>query len=244
MPKLHELLAVEGDLKSKAQKIQNAIIQLFTGGQSRLVGRVITYQVDEGEDPRPTEITELATDAPRELDRFDEAFSQWLDVAIQKEITNQETSAVVMVNGFNIFGTDMPATALLNLEAKLAQIKEVYEAIPTNDPSERWEWDKGNGHYKSTDRVTNITKKSLMWETTYEATEHHPAQVVTYNQDVKVGTRTTLLYSGLLSPAEKHQILDKIDKLSRAVKEARQRANNTEITTVNIAEAIFNYIRE
>lgn len=244
MSRLHELLAVEGDLKSKAQKIQSSIIQLFSGGQSRLVGRVITYQVDEGEDPRPPEITVLATSVSAELNRFDWAFSQWLDVAIQKEVTNQETSAVVVIDGENIFGNDLPATALLNLEAKLVQIREVYEAIPTNDPSERWEWDEGGGHYKSADRITNITKKVLRWETTYEATENHPAQVVTYNQDIKTGTRTAMLHSGLLSPAEKRNILDKLDKLLRAVKEARQRANNVEITTVNISEAIFNYIRE
>lgn len=244
MPQLHELLAVEGDLKSKAQKIHTKTVNLFTAGQTRFVGRVIMYQVDEGEDPRPPEITELSTTVPTELDRFDHSFSQWLDVAIQKEVTNQETMAVVAVDGDNIFGSGLPATALLNLEAKLAQIREVYEAIPTNDPSERWEWDDGNGHYKSTDRITNITKKVTKALVLYEATENHPAQTQAYNDDVKTGTRSTTLYSGLLSPSEKRRILEKIDKLTRAVKEARQRANNTEITTINISEAIFNYIRE
>jgi hypothetical protein len=85
MSKLHELLAVEGDLKGRAQQVKNTTIKLFTEGAGRLLGRVITYQVDEGEDPRQPEITELATTATAELDQFQIAYSQWLDVAIQKE---------------------------------------------------------------------------------------------------------------------------------------------------------------
>ncbi len=74
MPKLHELLAVEGDLKSRAQQAKNTIIRLFTEGTGRLLGRIITYQVDEGEDPRQPEITELATTVTIDgIDIFKEA---------------------------------------------------------------------------------------------------------------------------------------------------------------------------
>lgn len=244
LPKLHELLAVEGDLKSRAQQAKNATIKLFTEGTGRLLGRIITYQVDEGEDSRRPEITELATTTPAELDQFQIAYSQWLDVAIQKEVTNQATMATVTIDGVDIFKEALPATALLNLEAKLVEMHTVFASIPTLDPSERWEWDAGRGHYVSKDRETNITKKVTKVLVLYEATEQHPAQTQPYNEDVKTGTRTTTLYSGLFSISEKRQILDRIDKLLRAVKAARQRANNIEITDVKMAEAIFNYIRE
>jgi hypothetical protein len=151
MPKLHELLAVEGDLKGRAQQAKNVLVKLFSEGTGRLLGRVITYQVDEGEDPRPSEITELATTAPAELDQFQTAYSQWLDVAIQKEVTNRETMATVTVDGIDIFKAALPATALLNLESKLTELRTVYAAIPTLDPAERWEWDEGDQyHQKST----------------------------------------------------------------------------------------------
>jgi hypothetical protein len=138
----------------------------------------------------------------------------------------------------------LPATALLNLESKLTEIRTVFASIPTLDPSERWEWDAGREHYVSKDRETNITKKVTKVLVMYEATVEHPAQTQPYNEDVKTGTRTTTLYSGLPSISEKRQILDRIDKLLRAVKEARQRANSIEIKDVKVAEAIFNYIRE
>lgn len=244
MPKLHELLAVEGDLKGRAQQAKNTVIKLFTDGAGRLLGRVITYQVDEGEDPRPAEITELATTAPAELDQFQVAYSQWLDVAIQKEVTNQATMATVIVDDIDIFKVALPATALLNLEGKLTELRAIYAAIPTLDSAERWEWDEGFGYYISKDQVTNITKKVPNVLVLYEHTTEHPAQVQAFNEDVKVGTRTTTLQSGMISLRDKIKILDHLDKLLRAVKEARQRANDIDITDTKVAEAIFNYIRE
>lgn len=244
MPKLHELLAVEGDLKSRAQQAKNAIVKLFTEGTGRLLGRSIHYQVDEGEDPRPPEITELATTVSAEFDQFQMAYSQWLNVAIQKEVTNQATMSTVIVDGVDIFNEPFPATALLNLESKLTEMRVVYAQAPTLDPSERWEWDGSFGLYISKDRVANITKKTTKVLVLYEATEQHPAQTQAYNEDVRIGTRTTMLQSGMVSPQDKIKILSRIDKLLRAVKEARQRANNIEITDVNVADAIFNYIRE
>jgi hypothetical protein len=244
MPKLHELLAVEGDLKARAQQAKSKITKLFTDGTGRLLGRIITYQVDEGEDPRPPEVTELATTTQAELDQFQAAYSQWLDVAIQKEVTNQATMATVSIEAIDVFGYALPSTALLNLESKLVELKSVYSTIPTLDPSERWEWDEGQSHYVSVDRLINITKKVPKVLVLSEATEQHPAQTQPYHEDVKVGTRTTVLHSGMLTPKNKREILDRIDKLLRAVKEARQRANDVEITDVKVAEAIFNYIRE
>jgi hypothetical protein len=93
-------------------------------------------------------------------------------------------------------------------------------------------------------RVTNITKKVPNVLVLYEATPEHPAQVQAFNEDVRVGTRTTMLQSGMVSFQDKAKILNRIDKLLRAVKEARQRANDVDIAAIKVAEAIFNYIRE
>ncbi len=244
MPKLHELLAVEGDLKGRAQQVKSTIVKLFADGTGRLLGRTITYQVDEGEDPRPPEMTELATTVQDELAHFQDAYGSWLNVAIQKEVANQGTMATVTVDGKDILGATLPAPALLNLEAKLTELRAVYATIPTLDPSERWDFSEAHQHYISMDRVTNITKKVPKVLVLSEATEHHPAQVQAFHEDVRVGTRTTTLHSGLLTPKDKNEALGRIDKLIRAVKEARQRANDIEINNVQVAESIFNYIWE
>lgn len=244
MPKLHELIAVEGDLKGKAQQVKSQLTKLFTDGTGRLLGRIITYQVDEGEDPRPSEVTELATTVNAEVKTFQSTYKDWLNVAIQKEVTNQVTGARVTVQGVDIFGYELPVPALLNLESKLAELKAVYATIPTLDPSERWEWNEGQGYFISIDRMTNITKKVLKVLTLVEPTEHHPAQAQAYNEDVRIGTRTTTLHSGMISPRDKKRALDRLDRLILAVKQARQRANDVEVSDIEVADKIFNYIWE
>lgn len=241
MGKLHELLAVEGDLKSRSQQAKSQIIKLSTDGTSRLLGKVITYQLAEGEDERVPEVTELSTTVQGELSLFLDVFGKWLDVALQKEITNREASADIIVDDKTLF-EDLPATALLNLESKLAEIRSVYEAIPTNDSAERWEWDEGREHYISAERVTYITKKVPKVLVLYEATEEHPAQTESFHEDVRIGTRTTTLHSGMLSPKEKRERLGRIDKLLRAVKQARQRANDIDVKEESIAKMLFDYI--
>lgn len=241
MGKLHELLAVEGDLKSRSQQAKSQIVKLSTDGTSRLLGKAITYQVAEGEDERVAEVTELSTTLQEELSLFLDTYGKWVDAALQKEITNREATADIIIDGKTIFA-DLPATALLNLESKLSEIRAVYEAIPTNDLAERWEWDEGREHYVSTERVTYITKKVPKVLVLYEATEEHPAQTESFYEDVRIGTRMTTLHSGMLSPKEKRERLGRIDRLLQAVKKARQRANDIEVKEENIAKTLFDFI--
>jgi len=85
MGKLHELLAVESDLKSEAQRLTGKIKSLFTEGTGRLVGKIRTYQpLEEGGEDFADEITELATSVDGELAEWQRAFCNWLDASIQK----------------------------------------------------------------------------------------------------------------------------------------------------------------
>jgi hypothetical protein len=76
----------------------------------------------------------------------------------------------------------------------------------------------------------------------YDATEEHPAQLETWSEDIPIGKFTETLWSGMLSPAEKSAKLGRIDKLLRAVKKARQRANAVDVVDVTIGKELFNYI--
>jgi hypothetical protein len=48
----------------------------------------------------------------------------------------------------------------------------------------------------------------------------------------------------MITPARKSELLDRIDKLLRAVKKARQRANGTEVVKVNVGKSIMDFINE
>lgn len=242
MGKLHELLAVEGDLKGKAQHVLSQVKGLFTNGASKLIGKNRTYrQTLEGSDRQPNEVTPIATTVTAELKTVQAAMIQWIDASIQKEVTNELTKADVVIGGEKLF-SDLPAPALLNLESKLAEIRSIYEAIPTNDQSEKWNFDDQNGYFVSDPRVTYSTRKVPKAFVAYEATKEHPAQVQMFTEDQQVGEWTTIITSGMLPPTEKAARLDRLDKLILAVKQARQRANDRDVIDVHVGDILFNFI--
>lgn len=242
MRKLHELLAVEPDLKSEAQRLASKVKALFTEGKGRLVGQIRTYRpLEEGGEDFADEITELATSVDGELAEWQRAFSNWLDAAMQKEITNQDTGADVVVDGVTLW-ENLPATALLNLEAKLVEIRQVFNQIPTNDPTESWSWDANLGCFVSRQRTTYKGKKILRNHVKAEATKEHPAQVEVYTEDVRIGTWTTIIHSGMLTPVEKQNRLKRVDALIRAVKQARHRANAIDVVDAHLGRKLFTYI--
>jgi hypothetical protein len=240
MGKLHELLAVEPDLKAEATRALNDAVALFREGQVRLIGQIRTYRpLEEAGEEFADEITELATTVEDELDVFAKAMSKWINAAVQKEKTNMLTEASV---DLDVGLQELPATALLNLEARLQEIRKVYAAIPTLDPSEQWEWNEVEGEWVSKTRISYKTKKIPKALVLYEATEEHPAQVQAYNEDVRAGEWETIIRTGMFTKVEKQRRLERIDKLQREVKKARQRANDIEAISLEVGESIFEYI--
>lgn len=242
MTKLHELIAVESDLKAEALRLCTEVGELFTKGLNRLTGQVRKYSpLEEEGEKLSDEVTELTTTVTSELSQLRAGFGRWLDVTIQKEVTNGKTSASVEVDG-KVVLSNLPAPALLNLESKLATLRAVYANIPTNDQTERWEFDAQQGIYISLPKETYRTKKVPKALVLHEATKEHPAQVQAYTEDIREGIWTTVKKSGMISPTQKREILERLDALIRAVKSARQRANSADIEPVRVADQIFNFI--
>lgn len=242
MGKMHELLAVEGDLKSAALSALSDLKGLFTKGTGLLVGQVRKYRpFVEGGERQADEVTALATSVPDECERFALMFGRWINASIQKEVTNISTLADVIVDGEALL-TGLPAPALLNLESKLASIRSVYENIPTLDPTEKWSWDAGRGCYLSPERTTYRTQKVMKSFIAAEATKEHPAQVQVFSEDQQVGEWTTIISTGAVTVTDKRGMIERIDKLLAAVKQARQRANSIEASNIMVAATLFEYI--
>jgi len=242
MGKLHELIAVEPDLKGRSAKDISDVATMFTAGQGRFVGQTREYApLDEEGERLAGERQELATTVPVELQRVQASFGSWMDVSVNKELTNGSTVADVVIDG-KVVIPDLSSPALLNLESKLSSLRVVYEAIPTNDPAERWTYDPQIEVYVSDPKVTYRTNKIPKALIGAPATPEHPANVQYYNEDVRVGTWTTVKRSGMLSPSQKRELLDRLDTLFRAVKSARQRANDIEAEDRKTANAVFAYI--
>jgi len=246
MAELHELLAVEPDLAGTYAKILGETKANFTKLKDRYSGSIKRVEfVDESAMKEADEHKQLDDTVPNKLDYTAEHIIRYLDAVLQKEATNMSATDDIIVDGVKI-AENVPATFLLGLEKKLKKIRdEVYATIPTLQPGIKWEKDESMGEhvYKRVHPEENYrTKKIRKNHVLYEATDHHPAQVEMFTEDERIAKVVTDHWCGMIYPAEKSAILVRIDKLMRAVKKARQRANKTEVIERTIGKEIFDYI--
>ena len=246
MAKLHEVLAVDGDLEKTAAKMCAESVNTFTKKPEHFVGyhKVLVMFDEERANEEEEDSRDIVTTVAKRLDYNAKSMSKYLNNFATKEATNQVAKADLVVDG-TVLIADVPATVLLGLENKLKVWRQVYEAIPTYDPRHVWEEDAeaGKNIYKAKDPIIrNRTEKTHHSRIVAEATEHHPAQVDIWTQDSPIGKWTENRWTSMVSPKEKSDYLDRLDKLIRAAKKARQRANNTEAQKLNIGDTVFKFI--
>jgi len=245
MPKLHQILAVEGDLEGVYSKIMEETKVNFTKHPERYFGFHERTELVDKEAPAESDVhKEMDDTIPSKLDYTVGHIIRYLDAVLQKERTNQEARTDLVVDGV-VIAKDVPATFLLWLETKLKLIRQVYQAIPTLQPGIKWEEDKSQGedvYRKAYPEEKFRTKKVMKNHVIAVATKEHPAQVQVYNEDVKVARIIKDLWCGMISPAQKSVKLGRVDKLLREVKKARQKANTVDVVNVTIGAELFGYI--
>ena len=245
MSKLHELLSVEPDLEGKAKKILRETVQVFSKKPALFMGSLRTYKpfVEDGID-YPEERQDLTTTVYEKISYTSKNIAKYFDAFLQKEATNQNACADLVVDGVTI-AEKVPATFLLGMESRLRTLREMYNAIPTLAVGTEWKEDESKGkgvwvcaHPEETLKSVRTVKSKVL----YEATEHHPAQIDKWEEAENVGKYTKIVWSGMLTPAQKSELLERVDNLIQAVKKARQQANCAEVVNRSIGENIFNYI--
>jgi len=247
---LHELLAVEGDLAGVAKKIVEEAAHTFKNKGDHFYGsHKVLKMFDENkqnEEAAGESHKEMVTTVDQKLLYVFDHVMQYYDAILQKEATNQNARSDLVVDGVEI-AKDVPATFLLGMESRLKVVRSMCESIPTFSPGIRWVEDtsRGEGVFRAEHpEVTNKTEQVLRFLEVSKATNQHKAQVETWKDNVPVGTYTSERWCGMYSPAQKSNILGRLDKLIQAVKQARQRANKTEVIGGKIGENIVNYIME
>jgi len=252
MTKLHEILAVEADKEGIAKRIIEETVANFKGKHHLFQGHTKTLTMDVADESNASveaaafEEQIIATTVPARLEYTEKSISDWLDVVLIKETTNQTgAKADLEIDGF-VIATDVPATFLLGLESKLKHIRTIYDNMPTLAPGIKWVADfenSGNNIFAAElPDVKAKTQKRPQFTILHAPTDHHPAQIEKWSEEVVVGRYTTNFKSGMLPAAVKSRIIARIDLLTQAVKKARQKANNTEIVQKSIGNKLFEYI--
>jgi hypothetical protein len=239
--KLNQVLAIEKGVKSRAQ---GTITGLYHKVQKPALvnGLMKTYApLDEDSIAYPPERQKVQVRANDVLSQTKRALTELFNVTAQKDWANCEAKADVLVDG-KVLVEQAPVTYLLFLEKQLTDLKTLVSKIPVLDESEDWTYDETKGVYKSEPTKTTRTQKIQKAIVLYDATEEHPAQTQLVSQDVVVGHWTTVKQSGAVAADRKEQILERLTKVSEAVKFARETANMTETDKQGWGEVVLDYV--
>jgi hypothetical protein len=241
MAKLNQIIAVEKGVKGKSfaelTEAHHAVQKpsLLSG-----ISRVYQPKDEEGEQ-LPPESTRVQVRTEEILREMGATITRLLDVTATKDWANCTARADVKVDGQTVL-TDVPVTYLLFLEKQLTDLHTFMKKLPVLDAAESWTFDNSADCWRTEPVRTIRTKKVPRNHVKAEATEHHPAQVEVYYEDVAVGTWSTTKFSGALPAKRVHDLAERVEKLQAAVKFAREEANAAEVSDKKVGDALFGYL--
>ena len=241
MAKLNQILAIEKGIKTR---VYGEFTELHQATQKPglMNGFHKSYQPrDEDGETYPAESQKVQHNSTDVLDRVAHGLAELFDITATKDWTNCTARADVQVDG-RVLLKDVPATYLLFLEKQLSDLHTFLSKMIELDPGADWNADPGTGLFKTDPMTTQRTKKVQRPITLYEATEEHPAQTQLITEDVIAGQWLTIKYSGAIAPPRKKQLLARIEKLSNAVKFAREQANASEAPDKKLGREVFEYL--
>lgn len=165
-----------------------------------------------------------------------------LDITATADKTNQSASADIIVNG-EILVPAVPVSHLLWLGTTyLGELKKFISLLPVLDPTKEWHPADG-GIYESTPEVIAANDKELVPVVLHEGNDRYPPQVQLVQKDqVYVGRYVSKSLSGAIYESRKKELLDRMDLLIAAVKDAAARANQVPVTEVSEGKAIFGFL--
>ena len=243
--KLHSVIAIEKGVKSR---VYGEVTSLHKESQKAepFGGLVRTYRKrDEDGEDFPTERKKVQLVAEDVLKRVARLQTELFDVEAEKDWGNCVAKADVIVDGRTLVA-QAPPTFLLFLEKQLSDMRTFVEKLPVLDEAEEWSADPNSSLHRTAAITTHKTKKVQRAIVKYDAVIKEglalPAQTEMITEDVIVGWWDTVKHSGALPAPRKEALLERIDKLTRAVKIAREEANDTEIARREVGATVFGYL--
>lgn len=241
MPKLNQIIAIEKGIKSQSLRELTDAHQLLQK-PAMLSGISRTYRPkDEEGEQLPAEATKVQIKAEEVIRKTGEILTKLFDVVLTKDRANTQAKASVVVDG-TVLLADVPVNYLLFLEKQLVDLHTFIKKLPVLDAAETWIYDQSADTWATEPVQTMRTKKIPRNHVKAEATEHHPAQVEVYYEDVTVGTWRTVKFSGSLPAKRVNELVERVEKLQQAVKFAREEANNLDVQEERIGAKVFQYL--
>lgn len=238
---LSQVVAIEKDVKDKAaQEFARAQGLLSNSGKLAGIARSYTPLDDKGT-ILPPESTRVQVKVKHVLRDVQTQLIALFDVVATKDWTNCIAKADITVDG-KVLLASVPATYLLFLEKQLAEILAFVKKTPTLDAAETWSHDPGQDCWATPPVETIRTKKDKQTKVVFEGNQHHPPQFLVWDVDVPEGRWRTIHYSGAMQASDLNALIERIEKLQRAVKFAREEANRTDVEQKKVGETLLHYL--
>lgn len=243
MTRLNQIVAVVNGQKQRSQRALTDVYHVVQKSDL-FQGLTRTYQPrdEEGEalPPERKEVQQRVSDVRAEADQA--LRKLWEVVSIQDQ-ANCEAKADIVVDG-RVLAGQVPVTTLMYLEKQLKDIQAFFAKLPTLDPADRWAFNTDTGLYETEPVQTVRTKKVPKSHVLYPATDKHPAQVQAYTEDVQIGTWTAVKHSGAITPREKEKMQARVADVIDAVRKAREKANEAEVTVKGQLDDVLGYVMQ
>ena len=241
--KLSQIVAIEKQVKSRAYGVVTAHDKLCQK-PALFNGLTKQYQpLDEDDrDLLEGETVRVQQNVNELLSESIQAWTELFDTTATKEWGNTHASANVVVDG-KVLVEKAPVPFLLFLEKQLTDIHTAISRLPVLSPEIDWQEDKGTGMWVS-ERKTHRQKKVPKVIELSPATDKHPAQTQLVQEDVVVGHWHGRLFSSAIPAVRRKQLLERVDRIRKAVKQAREAANSTEVGQQQVGARVLGWLFE
>jgi hypothetical protein len=241
MNKLNQILAIEKGIKTRVYREFTDLHQA-TQKADLMNGFSKTFQpLKDGDEVFPPESKKVQFNHTEVLVQVGALLAELFDVTAAKDWANTSARADVVIEGRTLI-KDVPAPYLLFLEKQLSDLSTFVAKMAELDSADDWMPDPATGLHKTSPSQTHRTKKVQRALVLYPATEQHPAQTQLITEDVVSGHWTTVKLSGAIPAPKKREILARIERLSGAVKFAREQANAVEAPERKFGQEVLAYI--
>ena len=244
MTTLHQIIAVEKDIKGRAQqKLTEAYHQIQKPALLAGISRTYHPKNEEGEagEMFPPESTRVQLRGAQLINEVSVALTHLFDIVATKDHANCLAKADVVVDGKTLL-TGVPATHLLFLEKQLVDVHTFVKKLPVLDPAEKWSFDGTSDCWATEVTQQGKTKKNYHVISKAKPTQVHPEQTEVIYLDETIGYWHTIKFSGALPATYVNTILARVERLQQAVKFAREQANGQQVTDIKEGENILSYL--
>lgn len=243
--KLHEILGSQKQVFNQGEKVRSDLLNTFAKQRHLFSETLVKFTPNAENAPTVIESqSKLQSSVAEELRWVSETLAKVYDSEATIDEANTKARADVTLPDGTVLLVQVPATQLLQLDKRLSELLALLQMVPTLDPAKGFSPDANAGFGVFQARIVrkSRTKKEQVPLVLYPATDKHPAQTQLIQQDVVSGTIEEQEWSSMLTPAMKAKILERVEQLRTAVKQARARANDIKVEPVQIGRKLLDFV--